>query len=207
MPPMSHNPELRIVARDHAGASDDATDDELMLLVRANHQAAFEILVRRHQALVLGLATRTLGDASLGRDIAQDVFLALWAERERYELRGRFRSYLVACTIHRCQVVGRQARGRERKHGALAATGESQPEVPMDDEALRALVEAEERREVRRKLTLLPEKMREVLILRFTQDLPLQEIASLTGLREGTVKSHLFRGLARLHRLIGKDRP
>jgi RNA polymerase sigma-70 factor (ECF subfamily) len=48
--------------------------------------------------------------------------------------------------------------------------------------------------------------MREVLILRFTQDLPIQEISSVTGLREGTVKSHLFRGLARLHRLIGKDR-
>ncbi len=77
----------------------------------------------------------------------------------------------------------------------------------MDDEALRTLVQAEERREVRRKLTLLPDKMREVLILRFTQDLPIQEIASLTGLRAGTVKSHLFRGLARLHRLIGKDRP
>jgi RNA polymerase sigma factor (sigma-70 family) len=194
------------VNREHADASDNTTDDDLMLLVRANHQAAFEILVRRHQALVLGLATRYLGDASVGRDVTQDVFLALWAERQRYELRGRFRSYLVSCTIHRCQIVSRQARCHERKHGVLAADG-VQAEAPMDDEALRVLVEAEDRREVRRKLTLLPDKMREVLILRFTQDLPIQEIASVTGLREGTVKSHLFRGLARLHRLIGKDRP
>jgi RNA polymerase sigma factor (sigma-70 family) len=206
MPSMPHPPELHVVDRDHTAASDDATDDDLMLLVRAGHQAAFEILVRRHQDLVIGLATRYVGDASVGRDVAQDVFLALWAERERYELRGRFRSYLVSCTIHRCQVVVRQARCHELKNGVLATAGQVQTEAPIDDEALRALVEAEDRREVRRKLTLLPEKMRAVLILRFTQDLPIQEIASVTGLREGTVKSHLFRGLARLHRLIGKDR-
>jgi RNA polymerase sigma factor (sigma-70 family) len=206
MPSMPHTPDLRLVDRDRAEASGDATDDDLMLLVRANHQAAFEIPVRRYQTFVLALATRYVGDASVGRDIAQDVFLALWAERERYELRGRFRSYLVSCTIHRCQIVARQARCHQHKHGVLAATGEARAEAPIDDEALRALVEAEDRREVRRKLTLLPEKMREVLILRFTQDLPIQEIASITGLREGTVKSHLFRGLARLHRLIGRDR-
>jgi hypothetical protein len=93
---MPHPPDLRLVERDRAEVSGDTTDDDLMLLVRADHQASFEILVRRYQAFVLALATRYVGDASLGRDIAQDVFLSLWAERERYELRGRFRSYLVS---------------------------------------------------------------------------------------------------------------
>ena len=202
---MHKAPDLQVIGTDHEGAAGEATDDELMFLVRAGHQAAFELLVRRYQSLVLRLATRYVGDASFGRDIAQDVFLALWAERDRYESRGRFRSYLVACTIHRCHIVARQARSHERKHDILAAEDSSRCDAPLGNEAVHALIEAEERREVRDKLTLLPEKMREVLILRFTYDLPIQDIATITGLREGTVKSHLFRGVARLHRLIGRS--
>jgi RNA polymerase sigma factor (sigma-70 family) len=197
---------LRLVGGKPASRAGEPTDDELMLLVKANHQTAFEVLVRRHQTLVLGLATRFVGDAAAGKDIAQDVFLALWSERHRYESRGLFRSYLVSCTIHRCQIVVRKERSHERKHHALSVSvGHGAGAVP-GNEALHALVEMEQCKNVREKLTLLPEKMREVLILRFTSDLSIQEICEATGLREGTVKSHLFRGVARLHRLFGKDR-
>jgi RNA polymerase sigma factor (sigma-70 family) len=205
MPGMKNGPPLRLIGSDQAESTGEPTDDELMLLARANHQGAFEILVRRHQKLVLGVATRYVGDATVGRDIAQDVFLGLWAERHRYQSRGLFRSYLVSCTIHRCQVVARQARSHERKHGELAQNAGGVAASPLGNEALHTLVEVEQRRNVREKLTELPEKMREVLILRFTNDLSIQEISKSTGLREGTVKSHLFRGVARLHRLLGED--
>jgi RNA polymerase sigma factor (sigma-70 family) len=205
IPGMEKAPPLRLIGSDQADSTGEPSDDELMLLARANHQGAFEILVRRYQKLVLGLATRYVGDSTIGRDIAQDVFLALWAERHRYQSRGLFRSYLVSCTIHRCQIVARQARSHERKHGELAVNAEDGATAPIGNEALHSLVEVEQRRHVREKLTELPEKMREVLILRFTNDLSIQAISKLTGLREGTVKSHLFRGVARLHRLLGKD--
>jgi RNA polymerase sigma-70 factor, ECF subfamily len=207
IPGMQQAPPLRLIGSAQADSTGEPTDDELMLLAKANHQGAFEILVRRHQKLVLGLAVRYVGDASVGRDVAQDVFLALWAERGRYQSRGLFRSYLVSCTIHRCQVAARQARSQERKHGELAKHAEGGAVAPLGNGALAMLVEAERRKTVRDKLTCLPEKMREVLILRFTHDLSVEEIAKLTGLREGTVKSHIFRGVARLHRLIGKDGP
>jgi RNA polymerase sigma-70 factor (ECF subfamily) len=131
------------------------------------------------------------------------VFLAVWAERDEYQGRNRFRSYLVAVTLHRCQFVARQARCRERKLGDLAAEGATHP--PLNNGAMQALIEAERRRQVREKLTQLPDNMREVLILRFTHGLPLEEIAALTGLSEGTVKSHLFRGVRRLHRWLEAD--
>jgi RNA polymerase sigma factor (sigma-70 family) len=206
MPAMKDGPPLRLVDGSQPKTCGEPTDDELMLLARANHQAAFETLVRRHQKLVLGVAIRYVGDATLGRDIAQDVFLGLWAERHRYQSRGLFRSYLVSSTIHRCQFVVRQRRTHERKHGELAQQNAgSAAEAPIGNEALHDLVEGERRKIVREKLTLLPGKMREVLILRFTNDLSIEEIARSTGLRAGTVKSHLFRGVARLHRLLGKD--
>jgi hypothetical protein len=59
-------PELRLLEAEQA----QPTDDELMLLAGLNRQDAFELLVRRHQELVLGLATRFLGNTDLGRDVA-----------------------------------------------------------------------------------------------------------------------------------------
>jgi RNA polymerase sigma factor (sigma-70 family) len=200
---MDQQSNLRLLDGDRAADSVEPTDDELMLLVAANHQDAFDILVRRHQKLVLGLATRFLGDRVLARDIAQDVFLSLWADRDEFQARNRFRSYLVAVTLHRCRIVARNARRRDHKLEGLAIES---PGAPAHcSEELQALIEAERRRELRSKITQLPEKMREVLILRFTHDLPLDEIAALTGLRSGTVKSHLFRGVRRLQRLLGRD--
>jgi RNA polymerase sigma-70 factor, ECF subfamily len=196
-------PHLHVIQGERVGAA-EPTDDELMMLVKADHRGAFELLVRRHQQLVLGLAIRYIGDRSIGRDVAQDVFLALWEERHRYEERGRFRSYLVACTVHRCQFVVRQARTRARGQTELLA--ENPPDsVAVDNEALHTLIEGERRRRVREMLTELPDPMRQVLILRFTHGLPLDQISSLTGLPEGTVKSHLFRGVARLQRLLEKE--
>jgi RNA polymerase sigma-70 factor, ECF subfamily len=206
MPAMKDGPPLRLVDGSQPDTSGEPTDDELMLLARANHQGAFETLVRRHQKLVLGIAIRYVGDATLGRDVAQDVFLGVWAERHRYQSRGVFRSYLVSCTLHRCQFVLRQRRTHERKHSELAQENAgSATAAPVGNQALHDLVEGERRKHVREKLALLPDKMREVLILRFTNDLSVEEIAKSTGLRAGTVKSHLFRGVARLHRLLGKD--
>lgn len=196
-------PDLRLVESRAQTKTGEPTDDELMLLARANHQDAFELLVRRYQRLVLGLATRFLGDCGLGRDVAQDVFLAIWEERAEYQARDRFRSYLVAVTLHRCQFVARQARTRMRKLDDVAAQGNPTP--APSNEALHALIEEERRRAVHEKLTRIPEKMREVMILRFTHELPLSEIALVTGLSEGTVKSHLSRGIQRLHHLMGRE--
>jgi RNA polymerase sigma-70 factor (ECF subfamily) len=197
------NPNLYLVDGKTEKKLGDLPDDDLMILARAERKDAFEALVRRHQTLVLALATRFLGDKALGRDVTQEVFLSLWAERYRYRPRGHFRSYLVSVTHHRCHYVARQRRSHGRKLGNLArnmAVGQPEPELPLE-----TLVAAEKAREVRRKLEKLPERIRQVLILRFTQDCSLQEIAELTGLPLGTVKSHLFRGLKRLNRLIGKE--
>lgn len=180
----------------------EPTDDDLMLLARAGRRDVFEVLVRRHQKLVIALAVRFLGDATLGRDVAQDVFLAVWSERERYESRSRFRSYLVSVTLHRCQFVARQRRSHTRKLADLASETSNEP--ALDSGAMHELIEAEKRREVHEKLTVLPEPMRQVLILRFTHELPIEEIAKLTGLRLGTVKSHLHRGVRRLHQSLEK---
>lgn len=180
-------------------------DEELMLLVKAGREAALEALIVRHQDFVLGFAARFLGDRSTARDVAQEVFLSLWAERGRYQSRGRFRGYLYRVTLNRCRYL---ARGRTSQRRAMNALG---AEAPVHDQiagsAVDTLLEQERAREVQQRLVELPDKPRQVLILRFTYGMSLQEIAQTTDMRLGTVKSHLSRGLKRLGALLTPEAP
>jgi RNA polymerase sigma-70 factor (ECF subfamily) len=178
----------------------DLDDDELMLLVRSGQKDAFETLMRRHQALVFGLAARYLADRAAGRDVMQDVFLALWRERERYKPGGRFRSYLASMTFHRCHMVARSRESHGRRVAQASDDRNPDAELPVD-----ALVERERSREVRALLSRVPDHHRRVLVLRYAEELELEEIAEATGHPLGTVKSHLFRGLKLLRELVRKE--
>ena len=181
----------------------DLDDDDLMLLTKSERQDAFEALMRRHQPLVLGIAARFLNDRGIGRDVMQDVFLSLWKERARYRASGRFRSYLVSMTLHRCHMVARNRKSQEQRISNLARAQEDPPQseaLPLD-----AVVARERSRDLRQMLMRVPEHHRQVLILRFAEDLGLEEIAEATSLPLGTVKSHLFRGLKTLRTMVRKE--
>lgn len=182
----------------------DINDDDLMLLAKAGRQDAFKTLVNRYQALVLGLSTRFLGDRVAGRDVAQDVFLALWAERDRYKAHGKFRSFLVSMTLHRCHMVVRK-RKTHSEHLQRQVQAKEKLLPSEEDLSIQSVVEYERAMELRKLLAHVPEKQRCVLILRFTLDLTFEEIGAATDLPVGTVKSHVFRGLKRLRTLLVEE--
>lgn len=189
--------KIRLVESPEAGTLDALSDDDLFVLVQADRKDAFEHLIRRHQRLVLGLAIRYLGDPATGRDVSQDVFLALWSERHRYQPRGRFVSYLVSMTTNRCNYVSRQRSSNQRKVTNLSR----EPDAESKDMPVDELLVREKAKRVRSLLTSLPEKPRQVLILRYTHDMSINEISRATGMPTGTVKSHISRGVNRLHEL------
>jgi len=172
------------------------SDDDLMRLTKSGQKSAFEVLYRRHRDLVFGFAVRYLNNRALGRDVTQDVFLSLWAERDRYQPRGKFRSYLFSIMLHRCQYIARQ-------HASDLAKTVQAAQATVSDEvgewSLEELLEKERNRAVREKLANLPPKFREVMILRYVNGLSLQEIAEIKAIPLGTVKARVFRGLKRLH--------
>ncbi|MBN2360906.1 MAG: RNA polymerase sigma factor [Deltaproteobacteria bacterium] len=181
----------------------DLGDDDLMLLVKAGRKDAFETLIRRYQEFVFGFAARFLGDRSQGRDVAQDVFLALWAERDRYQARGSFKGLLFTMARNRCHVTARGRRTQRTKLDALGIDPAARPTAPS--EPIDELVAAERARLVQSKLAELPEKMRQALILRYTNGLQLDEIASVTCSPLGSVKATISRGLKRLGRLFEQE--
>ena len=179
----------RASAEEPAGL-ESRSDDELMLLARGGLDTAFATLIRRHQARTLRLAVRYLGRESLAADVAQDTFVEIFRALPQYQAHGRFPSYLYRVLLNRCHMTWRSARADER---ALSAVGEDVVEV---DEA--ELLLRERRRDLRVALGNLSEKLRSVVLLRYSAGLSLEEIAETLEIPTGTVKRRLFDAMTKL---------
>jgi RNA polymerase sigma factor (sigma-70 family) len=147
----------------------------------------------RHAREVHGFALRCLRAHHDAEDVTQQVFVKAWRNRRSFDAgRGTIGAWLQGIT--RRQIADRLA-ARTRDAAVTQAAqvvGNSRPEGVPDD-VIEAVVVADE-------LNRLPPQQRTVVRLAFYDDLTHPQIAKLTGLPLGTVKSHLRRGLERLRR-------
>jgi RNA polymerase sigma-70 factor, ECF subfamily len=179
------NPKLSLVvsaATEHA-----TTDDVLMQRARDGHTAAFEQLVRRHQGRVLRVAVRYSADVTVAQDIAQSTFLELHRSLVRYEPRGHFTAYLCRIALNQCRLEGRRRQRAALLFGAIRVST-----APVFDE----------RPDLQRAVAGLSTKLREVVILRYSGDLDLSEIAMTLDIPLGTVKRRLFDAMAKLRQTL-----
>lgn len=148
------------------------SDEELVRRFRAGDDAAFEALYERHHAWVVALAFRFLGDRDAALDVLQDTFAYLLRKRPTLELRAQMRTFLYPVVKH--LALSRKERDRRPlpPPAAPAAAG------PIDD-LLRGLSEVQ----------------KEVVQMRFTDGMELQEIADALEVPLGTVKSRLHGAL------------
>jgi RNA polymerase sigma-70 factor, ECF subfamily len=178
------------------------TDDDAALLAacRNGDLAAFECLVRRHQRMLINVAFRMTGVYEDACDIVQDSFLAAWQKLGDFRGDAKLSTWLTAIVVNHSHNRRQQTRQRElREPYSLDAPipgtdGDSRPDPPSGTpSALDQLEEAELRGFLRRCIDALTPEFREVLVLRDMQELTYDEVAGALKLREGTVKSRLFR--------------
>lgn len=156
--------------------------------------AGFSALVREHRSMVFSIALHYLRDRESAEEVAQDVFLQLYRQKDRLEGPGHITAWLRRVACHRSIDYARSHR-MDPKVG-LEEIGEPADEVQPDDPMLR---------EKLRKLVLsLPEKARLVMILRYQEDLDPEEIARELEMPVSTVKSHLQRSLTILREKFGR---
>jgi len=180
------------------------SDDDLLLLTRGGVNAAFAVLVRRHQARALRVACKELRDPELAADAVQQTFLELFRYLPRYRPQGKLRSLLYRVLLNQIGMTRRRLRWRSREL-PLDATALAGPQVKTADRPDELILELEKSREVERCLAKLSEKLRVVLRLRFSADLTVPEIAAALGVAEGTVKSRLAAGVSRLRELLCQE--
>jgi RNA polymerase sigma-70 factor (ECF subfamily) len=183
------------------GSSDDAleerSDDELMRLSRAGLKAAFAVLVERHARRVVACCTRLVNDAGLGTELAQDTWVLVWQARDKYRADGTFVPWLVTIARNHCR---NELRRRKRVVGERPGDARAElvePSGPLDD-----LLVEERRRTVRSALSELAGPLREALLLRFGDGLRYDEMSSVAGTGESTLRSRVHHGLKALRQKL-----
>jgi RNA polymerase sigma factor (sigma-70 family) len=169
------------------------SDDELAEHLQAGDEGALRAAYDRYGGAVLYLAQRLLGNRADAEDVTQLTFVAAWAGRDTFDpQRGTMLSWLLGIArrkaIDRLRSAARDHRIAETMQAQLPPEGWQTPERIID-----RLVVADE-------LAQLPRDQRRTLELAFFDDLSHPQIAAVTGLPLGTVKSHIRRGLANLRR-------
>jgi RNA polymerase sigma-70 factor (ECF subfamily) len=183
------------------GDAGEGWDRRLAARLVAGDDSALAVIYDQYASLVFGIAVRLLGEEAAAGDVCQDVFVSLWQRPDRYDPdRGSLRTWLATVARRRAIDAMRQ-RGRRSAREERAASAE--PVTPPDiEEAAAALVEGER---VRRALTELPPEQRRAIELAYFDGLTYREVALRLGIAEGTAKSRLRLGLARLARLLATE--
>ena len=168
-------------------SADPRSDDELVRASADGDADAFEALYRRYRDWVACVALRFTDDRDAALDVLQDTFAYLVRKLPRLRLTARMTTFLYP-------VVKHLAATERRRRRAFITDDDLLRDLPAPDvSSLDA-----SRRELSAVLAHLPEVHREVLIMRFVDDMPLARIARALDVPLGTVKSRLHHALAAL---------
>jgi RNA polymerase sigma factor (sigma-70 family) len=178
------------------------SDAELVRRLEKADGAALSQLYQRFGRPCYSLARRICADEGLAEEVVQEVFLTLWRDPARYDpSRGGFATWLLTLIHHKSvDAVRRESTLRRRTVTAPEAGEDWSPTpVPGADQAAIARVAAGQ---VRTALHRLPLEQRQVLALAYFGGHTQREIAALTGIPLGTVKSRMFAAVQRLRSLL-----
>lgn len=185
--------------------ADELSDAELMTRVGRGDTAAFEQLVERHQALIIGTVARMLGNNSDVEDLAQQVFIRVWKSAARYTPTAKFTTWLLTITRN---LVFNEARRRKRHPANTLDIHEGEEAAKLNDQTARvpdeALLERELQGAIDEAIRALPEKQRLAVILRRYEGKSYEEIGEVLRLSVPAVKSVLFRARTELRTALNR---
>ena len=182
-------------------------DRALVEAVLANRPGAFERLVRDYQGLCWHVIQRMVRHPEDTRELCQEAFLRVHRYLHQYRFDSPLKSWIgqVAYSVARRHLERRRIPLAEQvfESGAGDEDGLSLLENLGDGIDLQAEhADAEEERALHAAIEALPPLQRTILALYYLEELPIGEIASITGLVEGTIKSHLFRSRKKLRETL-----
>jgi RNA polymerase sigma-70 factor (ECF subfamily) len=167
--------------------------DDLIQRAQAGDHAAFQPIVHAYTPLVWRLVRTLIADRTLAEDIVQDAWLDAWRGLRSFDPHRPMRPWLVTIIANRCRMANR------RRHLPIVALDELHPgPVAWDEDVADAMIRSETDAELTTALVALPCEQRRLIELRYFAKLDIAEIALVTGIPTGTVKSRISRTLAKM---------
>ena len=171
-------------------------EQDILRRAQQGDSEAFRLLVEAYQTQVYRLALRMCGEAAAD-DVTQEAFLAAWRALPEFRGTCRFSTWLYRLTTNAaidCLRREKRHRGTDDLDGVELPGGGDTPQETAE--------RSETRNAVRAALCQLTDEHREVLLLRYMQELDYGEIARALRISEGTVKSRINRAKTRLKELL-----
>ncbi|MBR2718985.1 MAG: sigma-70 family RNA polymerase sigma factor [Clostridia bacterium] len=178
--------------------------DELVLRrARKGDTAAFEQLITPHEQLVWRVCWHYTHHQEDARDCAQEAMVKAWRSLPHYRQDCSLETWLYRIAASCCiDFLRRKKRTTSDSTDQLAEAGfdPADPSPQPEETAIRQ----DEKRQLREALDLLPEDMRTALILSAVEGRKYEEIAAITGVAAGTVKSRINRARQKLAEILSR---
>ena len=172
--------------------------DAILKRIALGDRDAVNDCLDKYGGLVWSIARKMLRNSDDAEDAVQEIFVDIWKNAERFDDSQSSETTFIAM-IARRRIIDRIRRTNRRISADSFEDVVAEPES-RDDKRVQLSVEAEQAAEALRQLK--PEQQR-VLQLSIVQGLSHQEIADITGMPLGTVKTHARRGILQAREMLG----
>jgi RNA polymerase sigma factor (sigma-70 family) len=184
-------------------------EQALIATARAGNPEAFNALVRHYEDIAYNVAYRVLGHPDMAADATQDAFLAAYRALPGFR-GGSFKAWLLRIVTNNCydQLRYRKRRPQTSLEGMVEDCDYSAVLMDRTESPEEAILRRDLARGLQVGITKLPSDQRVTLVLSDIQGLSYDEIAEVTGVSLGTVKSRLSRARAKMRDyLTGSGEP
>lgn len=189
----------------HRRAKEDAV---LVKLAIDGDEKAYRSLIRRYKNPVAQVVYRLVKDRSQVEDLTQEVFIKAFQHLQDFDYEHQFASWLFKIANNHCIDYIRKKKLRVYSIDEQIQTEDGKMDYEIPDSTYEPdlnILREQKSKLIRQAINSLPDKYREVIVLRHQEELSYEEIAVQTGLPVNTIKVHLFRAREMLYKFL-KDK-
>jgi RNA polymerase sigma-70 factor (ECF subfamily) len=190
------------------------SDVELLARLRAGDESAFVGLVGRYQGSLLRVARTFVPSDAVAEEVVQDTWMGVVRGVDRFEGRSSFKTWLFRILVNRARTSG----VREHRHVSVDPTEPAvspdrfdgsgawaEPVTPWESDVDDRLVAAAWGPLLREAIDALPDRQRDVVLLRDVEGLPSEDVCDVLGITEGNQRVLLHRGRSRLRTALESE--
>jgi RNA polymerase sigma-70 factor, ECF subfamily len=170
-------------------------DAELMLRVKDGDGASFGVLLEKHRAPVVNFLYRMVQNHAVAEELAQEVFLRVYRSRSTYEPTARFTTWMFRIATHLALNALRDGKNERLQERLDDDSGDFPVRQVFDrrPSVEQSMVYEAKMDEIRRAISVLPEKQRAAVLMHKYEEMEYSQIAKVLSCSESAVKSLLFR--------------
>jgi RNA polymerase sigma-70 factor (ECF subfamily) len=180
---------------------DQATDEQLAALAarEGSDGPAFAAIVERYDRRVWSICYRLLGNESDAHDAAQDVFVKLFLQREKFRGESKYSTWVHGIAVRTCLMQRRSSGRRRKREGAPT-------DVDLDTQAAaRHETSDETKLDLVQMLDILDEEDRALILLKYAEGHDYEELAEIFGLSVSACKMRISRAREKIQAKYGKQ--